>query len=167
MKNVFLITGSPGSGKTTYAKEKAGKNDLIFDLDEIHAALGGELHGNNAALLPVSLSMREAAIEAITNRLGQWNNAYFICASPNRIEIDSLCRQLEATEIKMKATLEECQERINNDTTRLNKEEQLALVNRWFSNNKKEDDVPKMEDKEKVLRDEMMEIVRKLKDQMS
>ena len=39
MKNVYLITGSPAAGKSTYAKENAGKNDIIFDLDEVNKAL--------------------------------------------------------------------------------------------------------------------------------
>lgn len=132
MKQVYLVTGAPGSGKSTYVKENAGKNDLVFDLDSINEALGGTMHGKNLAVLPVSLAMRQAAIEAIAGREGDWDNAYFISASSDRKAIESLCKQLEAEEIKIDATPEQCWERINADDTRTNKAEQINLVNKWY-----------------------------------
>lgn len=135
MKKVYLVTGAPGSGKTTYVKQVASKKDLVFDLDSINTALGGEMHGNNLNVLPVALSMRQAAIEAITNGSGEWENAYFISAASDRKAIDSLCKQLNATEIQMDATPEQCRERIYKDTTRINKAEHINLVDRWFANN--------------------------------
>ena len=34
-KQVYIIYGSPLSGKTTYVKEHAQKGDLIIDIDNI------------------------------------------------------------------------------------------------------------------------------------
>ena len=36
-----MITGAPGSGKTTYARENMGDGDILVDLDVIKAALIG------------------------------------------------------------------------------------------------------------------------------
>ena len=40
--NVFLVCGSPASGKTTYVAEHKRSNDLVVDVDYICAALAGE-----------------------------------------------------------------------------------------------------------------------------
>lgn len=161
MKKVYLVTGAPGSGKSTYVKENAGKNDLVFDLDSINEALGGTMHGNNIALLPVSLAMRQAAIEAIAGRKGGWDNAYFISASSDRKAIESLCKQLEAEEIKIDATPEQCRERIYKDTTRANKAEHINLVDRWFANSGNSTG-QKVESKPKTAQEELAELLSKL-----
>ncbi len=156
MKKVYLVTGAPGSGKTTYVKQVAGENDLVFDLDSINEALGGKIHGNNLAVLTVSLSMRQAAIEAITSRSGNWDNAFFISASADRKAIDSLCKQLDATEIKIDATPEQCRERIYKDTTWTNKVDHINLVDRWFANNGNSTG-QKVESKPKTAQEEFAE----------
>ena len=63
--NVFLVCGSPASGKTTYvAQHKSGK-DLVVDLDYLCAALNGEtgnVHLNHAPILSVALEVRELPV---------------------------------------------------------------------------------------------------------
>lgn len=131
MRQVYLVTGSPGSGKSHYCKEHAGANDVIFDLDEINVALGGKKHEDNSSRLGMALAMREAAIMEISNRSGKWQNAYFISASWNRDEIEDLCRILGAKEIAMKTSLEQCKINILNDETREDKVAQIKLAELW------------------------------------
>lgn len=52
--NVFLVCGSPASGKTTYVTENKSSRDLVIDLDYICAALAGEagtIHVETVVLL--------------------------------------------------------------------------------------------------------------------
>ena len=130
-KKIYLITGSPGAGKSTYAKNNAGDNDIIFDLDEINKALGGGLHEKEPRGLDVALAMRDAAITALAKRAGGWSNAYFISASPDRDEINKLCERLGAEEIEIKSTLEECIEHIEQDETRPDKPGDIGLAENW------------------------------------
>ena len=61
-----LVCGPPGSGKTTYVREKARSGDLIVDVDAIYAALSGEpWYAKPAGLLPVVLAVRDAILEQI------------------------------------------------------------------------------------------------------
>lgn len=133
-KHVFLITGSPGSGKTTYAREHAGENDIIFDLDDINQALSGSIHAADPAGLDVALAMRSAAITEIAKKSGKWQNAYFITAASDRSEIDKLRYMLGAEEIPITTSLEDCKRNILQDETRPDKAGALALAEAWHKN---------------------------------
>ena len=47
-KRVFVINGSPGSGKTTFVKSKIKQRDIALDFDKLTAAiaLDDELYGD-------------------------------------------------------------------------------------------------------------------------
>ena len=133
MKRVFVITGSPGAGKTYFVKKHAGANDIVFDLDEINVALGGKMHEDNSSRLGIALAMREAAIREISNRNGKWENAYFISAASDRNEIEKLCDRLIADEIEIETPLEQCIRNIINDESRNDKAAQIALAEKWHN----------------------------------
>ena len=133
MKNVYLITGSPAAGKSTYAKENAGKNDIIFDLDEVNKALGSAFREDKPCGLDVALAMRKAAIDEIAKRTGKWENAYFITASSDRAEINQLLNTLGAEEVAINTPIDECKRRAMADETRADKDKALGLIDDWHS----------------------------------
>lgn len=136
-KNVYLITGSPGAGKSTFAKDHAGDSDIIIDLDEINKALGGKMHEDNKAQLGVAMAMRDAAIREISARSGSWDNAYFITATSDRSEIDQLINTLGAEEVPIDTPLEECHRRAQNDETRADKAKADKLIDEWHKRENK------------------------------
>ena len=133
MKKVYLVTGCIGSGKSTYVKEKAGENDIIFDLDEINKAMGGKIHEGAEKRLPILLAMRKAAFEEIAKRSGEWENAYIITSSSDRTKVGRMLETLKAEEVSMEASLEECKQRILNDESRPDKDIQIQLAEDWFN----------------------------------
>lgn len=141
-KRVFVVNGSPGSGKTTFVKSKIRQGDIALDFDKLTAALALDdaLYGDRRPQLDVALAAREAIIHEIECRRGDWKNAYVITASSSSEKVRQLCERLNAELITMNATAEECKERIRNDSRRTGfTDKYLALVDEWYSSDDSED----------------------------
>ena len=118
-QNVYLVYGSPCSGKTSWVDEVANGDDLILDVDRIWDAVcndGRYKKINGKSNRPHRLKsnvfgIRDCIIDQIRTRTGMWRNAYIIGGYPLRSDRDRLCDLLRATPIYIEATLEECLER--------------------------------------------------------
>lgn len=133
--NVFIISGAPASGKTTYVQNKRKQGDLVFDLDAICAALGGtsELYEDHKPYLDTAFRVRDVIYEQIENRTGKWHDAYVITASNDSNFVEALAERLNGTVIAMKATREQCIEQAKKDERRkANLDKQIEIINEWF-----------------------------------
>lgn len=133
--NVYIISGAPASGKTTYVQSKIKQGDLVFDLDAICAALGGttELYEDHKPYLDTPLRVRDVIFEQIEKRDGKWHDAYVITASNDSKFVEALAERLNGTVITMKATREQCIERVKKDKRRqANLDKQIEIINEWF-----------------------------------
>ena len=135
-KEVFIICGAPGSGKTTYASQHHQPGDLIVDMDTIVAALTGDetAHPDYENILDVAIAVRNTLYNIIENGTGDWKRAFVITSSMNDGTVIALAKQLHATVHYMETTKEECKRRIANDKTRQDKELFYNLVDEWFKN---------------------------------
>lgn len=135
-KEVFIICGAPGSGKTTYASQHHQPGDLIVDMDTIVAALTGDetAHPDYENILDVAIAVRNTLYNIIENGTGDWKHAFVITSSMNDGAVIALAKQLHATVHYMETTKEECKRRIANDKTRQDKELFYNLVDEWFKN---------------------------------
>lgn len=135
-KEVFIICGAPGSGKTTYASQHHQPGDLIVDMDTIVAALTGDetAHPDYENILDVAIAVRNTLYNIIENGTGDWKRAFVITSSMNDGAVIALAKQLHATVHYMETTKEECKRRIANDKTRQDKELLYNLVDEWFKN---------------------------------
>ena len=134
--NVFLLCGSPASGKTTYVTEHKSSRDLVIDLDYICAALAGEagtIHVDRKPVLSVALEVRELLYQIVAERRGKWERAFVITTIADVREMQAVADELRAEIVLMKATLPECLERIKNDPSRANNKVLHAkLATEWF-----------------------------------
>lgn len=90
MKKVYLVHGSPCSGKTTYTASVAGAGDLVLDMDAIWACIsipGSDGHlCRDERLRHNAFKVRDCILDMIKTRYGEWNNAYIIGGYPRIME---------------------------------------------------------------------------------
>lgn len=136
MKNVFIVYGAPGSGKSTFVKEHKAPDDLVIDLDYICAALmqETEIYIPHDSVLRIARYMRDSVYPMIAMRAGEWNDCYIITSESREIKINELAMRLKATStILMDIPLEECLNRIENDNRRgKRREEYKQLARGWY-----------------------------------
>jgi hypothetical protein len=62
---LYVVTGPPAAGKTTWVRERARHGDVVVDLDAIASALtpGGDGHRHPHAVLRCAQRARRAAID--------------------------------------------------------------------------------------------------------
>lgn len=87
---IYLVTGLPGSGKTTYVKEHMKDNDCVYDFDYLCAAFSYcDIHGErnrnikemvNDLLLPLIQNYESYGI----------NDLYIIRTTPSETELKEL-----------------------------------------------------------------------------
>lgn len=125
-RSVYVVYGSPCSGKTTWVHNNAMPDDLILDLDSIWEALccSDRYHKPNR-IKPVVFAVRDSILEQIKLRNGTWRNAYVLGGYPLRTDRDRLCDQLRAEAIFIDEPREVCLSRAKN-------EEWKGYVNDWF-----------------------------------
>lgn len=90
-KKVYLVHGSPCSGKSTYTASVAGKGDLILDMDAIWACISNAdaqgIHaGHDDRLRQNVFKVRDCILDMIKTRFGEWQNAYIIGGYPRIME---------------------------------------------------------------------------------
>lgn len=135
-KNI-LITGAPGSGKTTFARENMGKDDILVDLDAIKAALLGnrqdsdfhsQISEDKVELLRlVQKVLKDAVHKGVTE-----NKTWFLTTETDGKKLQEWCNYCNAELKVMDTDKETCKKRVAKDDSRQNKELFYKLINSWF-----------------------------------
>lgn len=128
---LYIITGPPLSGKTTYVQNQLKENDIVFDSDEIARAFTySKYHTvNKEGIRPFILKLRYQWIQSLKS-FGLQGNAYLIATNLT----DSLlkqCKQYDYEIIKLEVTKEECIKRLYEDDTRPDKKEWEKVISSY------------------------------------
>lgn len=76
---VYLVYGSPCSGKSTYIKEHMKRGDLICDVDLLYGAISGQTpHDAELYTHKVACQLDGKLKEIIHDRQGEWKDAYVV-----------------------------------------------------------------------------------------
>ena len=111
-KKVFIVHGSPLSGKREFVQKIYNSNDIIIDIKRIFDCLGN----NNQQLKYNAFKIKNELIEDVKRRFGNWNNAFIIGGYPNSIERDTLARRLNAKLIHIDTSKEDCIKKADGDS---------------------------------------------------
>lgn len=129
-KNVYIIYGSPLSGKNTLAKELMRHGDIVLDIDELWRAITLEdkyVKPNNVRFNVFKL--RDELLDQIKTRYGNWYDAYIIMSLADKYERERIQKELGAELIYCESTKEECIERAIKDNR---PSEWLRYIDEWW-----------------------------------
>lgn len=131
-RQVFIVYGSPLSGKSSYVAEAMSEGDLIIDLDSIWQCVSGcDRYVKPNRLKSVVFSVRDNLLESVKYRRGKWLNAYVIGGYPFKAERDRLVDTLGAREVFIDTDKDTCLNRLYESEGR-DKVEWERYINDWW-----------------------------------
>ncbi len=126
-RHIYLVYGSPCSGKTSFVRETAGVNDIVIDMDSIYECISiNPRYIKPASLSSVAFAVRDCLLDMVRTRSGKWNNAFLVGGYPRESERERLCRMYGAEEVFIDETYERCM------TRACERPDWTKYVERWF-----------------------------------
>lgn len=136
-KAVYIVCGPPLSGKSSYVIEHMERGDIVVDMDKLYEAVSFlDKYDKPDNLKYNVFSIRNHIIDNIRTRYGGFRTAWIVGGYPNKVEREKLASDLGAQIILIKATKEECINRLDtcNDYRQDNKDEWKEYIIKWFDN---------------------------------
>lgn len=125
-KKVYIVYGSPCSGKSTWVHENATKDDLILDLDSIWECISVcDKYSKPNRLKANVFGVRDTIIDQIRTRTGQWKKAFVIGGYPLAMDRQRLADRLGAELIYIESDIDTCKSRAKN-------KEWFKYIDEWF-----------------------------------
>lgn len=112
-QNVYIVYGSPLSGKTTLVRELMSYGDLVLDIDSLWQAVTFQPEYVKPTNCRFNIfALRDNLLDQIKTRYGQWYTAWVVGGYPDKYERERLAQTLGAELIYCESTKEECLERL-------------------------------------------------------
>lgn len=128
--SIFVVTGAPCSGKSTYVKEHAVQADMIYDYDLLQQAVT-ELPAHeepSAVQHDLNMEMRSCFIDFALEHKAE--TFWLICAKPT-VKLKEMLGS-DAVYIHLDTSEEECLRRLEQDDSRKDKAVWKARIHRYF-----------------------------------
>ena len=133
-REVYLIYGSPCSGKSTYLDSVRRRGDFIVDIDRIRQCISGEpTHIVVPVLNQMVFGIRDYLMDSVRYRRGKWQRCYIIGGFPLQSERERICDETGAIEIYIESTKEECLDRLEKNPNGRDKESWKKFIDEWWS----------------------------------
>ena len=132
-QKVYLITGAPCSGKTTFARERMEAGDVIVDIDDIWQQISGQpRYIKPNSLKPLVFATRDEQLDKVRMRAGTWRNAFVIRSLPLPMDRTREALKLDAEVITIDTPKDECLARLRNNPQGRNITEYEKYINEYF-----------------------------------
>lgn len=120
-KRVYLVYGSPCSGKTTYVESVATRNDIVVDLDKIHRSICiCGIYDKPDATKRIAFNIKDYLLDEIRTATPRrkWQDAYIIGGYPDRYDRDEFVKAYNAELVHIATSKDECIKRAYQDIKR-------------------------------------------------
>jgi hypothetical protein len=112
-KEVYVVYGSPLSGKTTMVRDMMQYGDIVLDIDALWQAVTFQPEYVKPTNCRFNIfALRDNLLDQIKTRYGQWYTAWVVMSLPDKYERERLAQTLGAELIYCESTKEECLERL-------------------------------------------------------
>lgn len=110
---VFIVYGSPCSGKSTFIAEHMTGNDIVCDVDLLYLAISNHnAHDADLHTHEVALQLKERLLDIIRDREGGWSDAYVVSTANTKEKLQAFKERINADEcIFIDTPYEICMER--------------------------------------------------------
>lgn len=131
-RSIYIVYGSPFSGKSSYVESVKNEGDLIVDMDSIWQCVSGcQRFTKPNRLNAVVFGVRDYLLDCIKYRKGKWLNAYVIGGYPLISVRERLAKELGAELVYIDTNKETCINRLMNQEER-DKDEWKKFINDWW-----------------------------------
>lgn len=131
-RQVFLVYGSPLSGKSTWVSDNKCDGDLVIDMDNIWQCVSGcERYVKPNRLKQNVFAVRDCLLDMVHVRRGNWLNAYIIGGYPLIGERERIVNTMGAREIFIDTDKVECFRRLGSVGDRNIFEWEKYIANWW------------------------------------
>lgn len=133
-RQVYVVYGSPLSGKSVWVDKVKQIGDLIIDMDSIWQCISGcDRYIKPNRLRSVAFGIRDELIDMVRTRRGKWLNAYVIGGYPLQVERERLINMLGAREVFIDTDRKECIKRLMECEDGRDKEEWMKFIDEWWN----------------------------------
>ena len=137
-RKVYIVHGAPCSGKTSFVNSIKGNSDLVVDIDNLWEAVTGKRYYKPNALKANVFAMRDALLDTVKTRAGNWERCYVLSASPHKREIDRMRENLGAELIEIDTGKEICLQRLYESPNGRDVSAWAGFIENYFEVNKYE-----------------------------
>lgn len=132
--DVYVVWGSPASGKTSYVRRHKEPGDLIVDLDDIKRAISMSSKTETPIeLLDIAISIRDHLYEIVRQRKVTCKNVWIIAGLPTKKQREEVKKLLNPTKwIHIDTDMRTCIKQAHEDTEREDKTLQKVIISRYF-----------------------------------
>lgn len=108
-KRVYIVWGSPLSGKTSAVREMMRYGDIVMDIDQLWQAVTMQPEHVKPDNVRFNIfALRDALLDQIKTRYGGWYDAYIIGGYADKYERERLAATMGAKLVYCESTQEDC-----------------------------------------------------------
>lgn len=132
-RQVYIVYGSPLSGKSRYVNDVMLSGDLLLDIDRLWEAISNQPRYIKPKEITSNVfAIRDLILQQIKHRQGKWQNAYVVGGYPLSVERTRLANMLGARLIHIDTNKETCIDRLLNCEDKRDKEQWKKFINEWW-----------------------------------
>lgn len=133
-RHIYLVYGSPLSGKSTFTKERAGVHDLIIDIDKIYEAItNNPPYIKSNRLFDNVKAVQDCLLDCVKLKRGKWVNAFIISGMPYKGERERFCNEYGAEPILIECDKETALQRLASANDGRDIKAWTGYIETWFN----------------------------------